>query len=144
MLTSSIRVTQIATGEVDYRVATISIENNTLSIQLSTLDAILAWHGSLHIPLEHISGARVENQPAWDHLWRKIIGTNAPGLKMAGTFWIDGGLAFVDYSSGDNCVVIDTAHETYKHIIVQPDAGADAAAIAAEINTTIATATVSH
>ena len=114
--------------------ARIVIESNTIGIQLSTMDKIWAVNGSLQIPLAHVSLAHVEDEDGWNHLWRKIIGTSAPGLKMAGTFFLDGGLAFLDYSDGRNCLVLDTQHERYNKIVIQPDRDQDPDALAAEIN----------
>jgi hypothetical protein len=114
--------------------ARISIESNTIGINLSAMDKVWAVHGSLQIPLAHVTLARVEDENGWSHLWRKIIGTNAPGLKMAGTFFVQGGLAFLDYSDGRNCLVLETQHERYRYVIVQPDRDQDPDALAAEIN----------
>lgn len=114
--------------------ARIAIESNNVQVQLSTVDKVWSMHGSLTIPLAHITLARVEDENGWQHLWRKVIGTNAPGLKMAGTFYLPGGLAFLDYADGKNCLVLETQHESYKHVIVQPDRDQDPDAIAAEIN----------
>ncbi|MBC5810828.1 MAG: hypothetical protein GIW95_08275 [Candidatus Eremiobacteraeota bacterium] len=96
-------------------------------------------HGSLEIPFAHIRDARVQDENGWSHLWGKIAGTNAPGFKMAGTFWFDGGLAFLNYSDGRNCVVITTNHETYKTLIVQLEDDQDPAAIVAEIKRRLST-----
>lgn len=114
--------------------ARIAIESNNVQVQLSTLDKVWAIHGSLTIPLAHITLARVEDESGWQHLWRKVIGTNAPGFKMAGTFYLQGGLAFLDYGDGKNCLVLQTQHETYKSVILQLDRDQDPDAIAAEIN----------
>ena len=114
--------------------ARIAIESNNVQLQLSTVDKVWAIHGSLSIPLAHITLARVEDENGWQHLWRKVIGTNAPGLKMAGTFFLPGGLAFLDYADGNNCLVLETQHETFARVIVQPDRDQDPDAIAAEIN----------
>lgn len=114
--------------------ARIAIESNSVQIQLSTLDKVWSIHGSLTIPLAHVTLARVEDENGWQHLWNKVIGTNAPGWKMAGTFFMPGGLAFLDYSSGENCLVLETQHETYKYVIVQVDRDQNPDALAAEIN----------
>jgi len=68
----------------------------------------------------------------WQFWWRKIIGTSAPGLETAGTFFANGGLAFLDFGTGRNCVVLETQHERYKLVIVQTDDDPDS--VAAEIN----------
>jgi hypothetical protein len=114
--------------------ARIAIESNNVQIQLSTMDKVWAIHGSLTVPLAHITLARVEDENGWPHLWRKVMGTNAPGFKMAGTFYLPGGMAFLDYADGKNCLVLETQHETYKYVILQPDRDQDPDALAAEIN----------
>lgn len=114
--------------------AKMSLESNNVQVQLSNLDKVWAFHGSLQIPLAHITSARVEDENGWTHMWRKLAGTNAPGLKMAGTFLMPGGLAFLDYGDGRSCVVIETQHERYKYVIVQLDRTENPDALVAEIN----------
>ncbi len=111
--------------------ANVTIENNSVIVQLSTMDKVWAIHGSLKIPLAHIKVARVEDESGWQY-WCRIIGKNAPGLKTAGTFFANGGLAFLDFGTGRNCVVLETQHERYKTVIVQTDDDPDR--VAAEIN----------
>jgi len=112
--------------------AQVAVENNAVTIDLSTMDKIWAVHGGLKIPLAHIKSARVEDENGWDYCWRKIAGTTAPGLKTAGTFFANGWLAFLDFETGRSCIVLETEHETYKTIIIQ--SGDDPDRIAAEIN----------
>lgn len=114
--------------------ARIAIESNNVHVQLSPMDHVWAMPGSLTIPLAHITLVRVEDENGWNHLWHKVIGTNAPGLKMAGSFFTSGGLAFLDYAGGKNCLVLETQHETYKYVIVQLDRDIDPDAFAAELN----------
>ncbi|HZZ66319.1 MAG TPA: hypothetical protein VFE17_12510 [Candidatus Baltobacteraceae bacterium] len=76
----------------------------------------------------------VEDENGWRHMWRKLAGTNIPEVKMAGTFMFPGGLAFLDYSDGRNCVVIETTQERYRYVVVQSDPDSDPDALAAEIN----------
>jgi hypothetical protein len=114
--------------------ARIAIESNNVQVQLSAMDKVWAIHGSLTIPLAHVTLARIEDEHAWQHFWRKVIGTSAPPLKMAGTFYLPGGLAFLDYADGKHCLVLETRHETYKTVIVQLDRDQDPDAIAGEVN----------
>lgn len=114
--------------------AKVSIESNAVLVTLSTTDKILAVHGSLRIPLAHVKRAQVEDESGWQQMFLKLIGTNAPGIKMAGTFYLDGGLAFLDYAGGRACLVLQTTHETYAQVIVQTDRDQDPDALAAEIN----------
>ncbi len=114
--------------------ARVAIENNNVQVQLSGADKFWGFHGSLQIPLSHVTQARVEDENGWVHMWRKIAGTAVPGVKMAGTFFMEGGLAFVDYEDGRSCLVLQTQHERYRVVIVQPDRDQDPDALAAEIN----------
>ncbi len=112
----------------------VTIESDAVQIRLSTLDKVWAIHGSLQIPLAHVTLARVEDENGWAHMWRKLAGTSAPSLKMAGTFFMPGGLAFLDYGDGKHCLVLETTHENYQQIIVQLGGDQDADQIASEIN----------
>jgi hypothetical protein len=114
--------------------ARIAIESNNVTIELSPMDKIWAVHGSLQIPLAHIVRAMVEDENGWHHFWRKLVGTDAPGMKMAGTFFLPNGLAFLDYSDGRSCLVLQTQHERYQTVIIQPDRDQDPDALAGEIN----------
>lgn len=118
--------------------AHVVLDEASVHINLSFGEMLLAAHGSVNLPYEHIAGARVESETGWNHMWRKMYGTNAPGIKMAGVFWLDGGMAFLDYKSGDNCLVIETKNESFKTVIVEPDFGEDAAALAEAINKKVA------
>jgi len=45
--------------------ATIQVTGDRLTVELSFVEKILAVHGSLHIPLAHVLGARVADENAW-------------------------------------------------------------------------------
>ena len=72
------------------------------------------------------------------HMWSRLAGTGNPGFRMAGTFAFNGGLAFLDYSTGKNCLVIETKSEKYQTIIVQPEWDEDPASLADAINKKVA------
>lgn len=119
--------------------ARIEITADCLQINLGLLDKVWAFHGSLDIPIAHIVGASVVDENGWQQLFSKLVGTNAPGLKMAGTFFVDGGLAFLDYGCGHGCIVLKTQHEHYKTVIVQPDADQNSQALVDQILARITT-----
>jgi hypothetical protein len=112
--------------------ATVSVEGGNLGIAFTTLDKILAVHGSFTIPLENVAGASVEKPPGfWDAL--KFWGTQSPWpFKMAGTFLYHGEVVFFDYQREDAVLVVDLkpGASSYKHIFVhvdEPDTPAEAA-----------------
>jgi hypothetical protein len=111
--------------------ATVSIEDATLRITLSLPDTILAVHGSFAIPLANVAGASTVKPPGFFESL-KVIGTNMPLLKLAGTFLYHGESVFFDYGEREERVlVVDLASGGYKHIFVHvdaPDTPAEAAA----------------
>jgi len=117
--------------------AQVSIDSGVLTIRLSPADKFWALHGDIHLPIEHITGAAVEDENGWHYLW-KLMGTSMPGIKVAGTFLTGGDLAFCDFGDGRNCLVLDTTHETYKKFVIELDPDQDAAQVARQVNALVA------
>ncbi|MGA7966067.1 MAG: hypothetical protein WCB49_09300 [Gammaproteobacteria bacterium] len=66
--------------------ARIELEPDRVGVLLNPLDEVLALHDSLHISYSHIVAVRHGPVPE-EALFRGIrIGTNIPGVKMAGPF----------------------------------------------------------
>lgn len=113
-------------------VAEVFIENDALSIKLSLLDRMLAFHGSLHIPLAHVTSAYVSDFEDLELQYR-LEGTNFGLIKAAGVFANPQGLIFCDVAGEGDCLVIETQGERFPHIAVQLPKGQDANALAHEI-----------
>ena len=113
--------------------ATVSVDQQNLRVELGPWDHFWAFSGSLTIPLAHVKGVVVADEGTWSRAWTKLIGTSAPGLKTAGTFFSKDGLVFCDYSSGKNCLEISVEHEFYSKLVIQLDGSADPYAVREEI-----------
>jgi hypothetical protein len=111
--------------------AEVKIEGDALTIKLSLLDQLLAFHGSFHVPLSHIVNAYVSDFEDLE-LEYEIKGTNFGLLKTAGVFADPEGLIFVDVADRD-CLVIETRGERFPKIAVQLGEGEDPNALAHEI-----------
>jgi hypothetical protein len=120
--------------------ARLSLERDSLCVELSTFDQVLSVHGSFTVPLRHVAGARTTKPPSfWESL--KVIGTNWPWGKMAGTFLYHGEAVFFDYAGNEDAVlVIDLSTGNYKHLFVHVDAPETPEAAAERINSALATA----
>jgi hypothetical protein len=120
--------------------ATATIADGTLHLELRSWDKILALHGSLHIPLAHITAA--SSGPAPPVPWfspLKLVGASIPGFMAAGTFYSgDHGLVFYDYGAGHQCLIVDLEHERYQQIVIEIDPPQDAEAMAAQLSEAIA------
>jgi hypothetical protein len=86
----------------------------------------------IEIPLTHISGVEVNHDQVsrWWHGF-KLLGTDAPGLFAAGTFYYHGELVFWDVFDTAKTVIVSLEHERYKKLIIEV---ADPAAIAQMLN----------
>jgi hypothetical protein len=111
--------------------ATVIIEGDELSIKLSLLDEALAFHGSFHIPLAHVTNAFVSNLEQLELQYR-IVGTALGHLKTAGVFADPDGIIFCDVGSGD-FLVIETRGERFPRLAVQLHDNEDPNALAHEI-----------
>jgi hypothetical protein len=116
--------------------ADVKIQNGALSVHLSLLDRMLAFHGSLHIPLEHVTNAYVSDFEDLE-LQYKLEGTNWGLVKAAGVFANPQGLIFCDVAGEGDCLVIETRGERYPRIAVQLPQGRDANVLAHDITRAI-------
>jgi hypothetical protein len=112
--------------------AQVSIENGVLNVKLSLIDELLAFHGSFHIPLAHVTNAYASDFEDLELQYR-LEGTNWGIVKTAGVFANPQGLIFCDVGGEANCLVIETRGERFARIAVQLPQGQDPNALAHEI-----------
>lgn len=112
--------------------ASVKIENGNLSIKLSLLDRVLAFHGSFEMPLSHVTNAYVSDFEDLE-LQYKLEGTNWGLIKSAGVFANPQGLIFVDLAGQGDCLVIETRGERFQRIAVQLSDDQDPNALAHQI-----------
>src|SRR5699024_9925507 len=112
--------------------ARIELEAERVSVRMTPLDEILALHGSLHLPYSHIRAVSTDPVPSpWYAGFR--IGTNIPGVKMAGTFIGGQGIVFYDFHDPKRCLTIELVHQHYKRVVVQVDKDQEPATLAVQI-----------
>lgn len=112
--------------------ARIELEPDRVSVHLNVLDEVLAMHGSLHLPYRDIR--TVAHAPVPDAWYRGFrIGTNIPGVKVAGTFFNGGDTVFYDFHDPARCLTFELTHERYQHVVVQVDKDQDPDALARQI-----------
>jgi hypothetical protein len=113
--------------------ARVFLSESTLHIELSTLDKVFSVHGSFAIPLAHVAGASTTKPPSfWASL--KIIGTNFPFGKMAGSYFYHGDAAFFDFhGTEESILVVNLTSEAYKHLYIRIEAPATPEAVATAI-----------
>ena len=97
----------------------VTVENDKLVFDVRGLDRVLAFRGRLEVPLQHVTGVRVDPEAARE--WRKVkvIGTNVPSVVTAGTFWQHHRRVFWDVHDADDVVVVGLEHESYDELIVE-------------------------
>ena len=112
--------------------ARVEIVDGTLKIELSLLDQLLSFHGSLEMPLSHVTNAFVSDFEDLE-LQNKLTGFGPGFVKMAGIFANPKGLIFCDIGGEADCLVIETRGERFPQIAVTLEGTVDANALAHEI-----------
>ncbi len=120
------------TGGARRCMADVTIEGDYLNIKLSLIDELLAFHGSFHIPLAHVTNAFVSDFENLE-LQYKLTGTSLGFLKTAGIFANPQGLIFCDVTGKGDLLVVETRGERFPRIAVQLPASEDCNALAHEI-----------
>ncbi len=100
--------------------AHVALEDDGVHISLSLADKVLAFSGSLRVPYTHV--LKVLTDPVPDAWFRGIrIGTNLPGVKVAGTFITGEGNIFYDFHNPNKCLTLELQHDRYARIVVEVD-----------------------
>ena len=98
----------------------LAVTEGKLQVNVRGADKVWALKGSLEIPLEHITGIRLDPEIAkgyW-HGWR-LPGTNLPGVITAGTYYQDGQKVFWDVHHPERALVIELRDESYHRLVVE-------------------------
>lgn len=98
----------------------VTLQGGKAVFEVEGWDKLWALRSRLEIPLEHIKGARVDDEAAkgWWH-GVKVGGTNIPGVITAGAFYTSGRFVFYDTHEPEQTIVVDLNHETYDALILQ-------------------------
>ena len=99
----------------------IHIDGDRVVFEVEGWDKMWALKSRLEIPLDHIKGARSDDEAAkgWWH-GVKLGGASLPGVITAGTFFREGRLVFYDVHKPENTIVVDLDdHEDYDQLILQ-------------------------
>jgi hypothetical protein len=98
------------------------VSDGKLQVSVRGVDKLWALKSSLDIPLEHITGVRMDPTVAkgWWHGLR-FSGTNLPGVITAGTYYTRHEKAFWDVHNPDRAIVIELRDESYDRLVVEVD-----------------------
>ena len=99
--------------------ATVTIEDDHLLIEVHGLDKLWALKSHLKIPLANVRGATVDPGIAMDYQGWRGPGTYLPGVITAGTFHQDGERIFWDVHDASKVVVIELDHESYRRLVIE-------------------------
>jgi hypothetical protein len=116
----------------------VSINGDRAIFNVEGSHKLWAIKSRIEIPLTHITGVEVNHDQVgrWWHGF-KMIGTDAPGLFAAGTFYYHGELVFWDVFDTTKTIIVALEHERYKKLIVEvADPDATAAALGTALRST--------
>jgi hypothetical protein len=101
--------------------AQVSIDGDTLVIEMEGLDKLWALKSRLAVPLANVRGATADPGIAREPNGIRAPGTHLPGVITAGTFHLDGGKVFWDVHDPARAVVIELADERYRRLVIEVD-----------------------
>jgi hypothetical protein len=116
----------------------VSIDGDRAVFTVEGMHKLWSLRSQIEIPLTHITGVEINSEQVgrWWHGF-KLIGTDAPGLFAAGTFYYHGELVFWDVFDTTKTIIVSLEHERYKKLIVEvADPDITAAAIETALRST--------
>lgn len=116
---------------------TISVSPAGLVVRIEGFDRILAFKRQIAVPLTHVAGVRIAERDArrWFRGLR-LLGTDIPGVIVAGSYFWNGRLTFWDVHDARNAIAIALRDERYAELVVEvADPAAATALIRAALET---------
>lgn len=101
--------------------ATISIDDDDLIVDVQGLDKLWALKSRLTIPLTNVRGATADPSITSEPKGWRGPGTHLPGVVVAGTFHQDGQRVFWDVHDKGKAVVIELNDDTYQRLVIEVD-----------------------
>lgn len=102
--------------------AYVRIDGTALEVKLEWIDKLLAFQGSLRMPLSHITNAYASSLEDLE-LEAKLKGVGPGFLATVGIFESPKGLVFCDIDNTLKVLVIETQGERFPVIAVSPENG---------------------
>jgi hypothetical protein len=99
--------------------AQVSIDRDTLVVEIEGADKLWALKSRLAIPLAHVRGATADPGILHEPKGIRAPGTHLPGVITAGTFYVDGERVFWDVHEAAKAIVIELSDERYARLVVQ-------------------------
>lgn len=104
------------------RVAIVEITDESLTVNVTGVDRILAFKSTITVPLAHVTEITQDaTEAAKTFHGLRVPGTAIPGVLTAGTFRKSGEWTFWDVHDPDKAVVIGLNHEHYSRLVVGVD-----------------------
>ena len=98
----------------------IRIDEDKAIFEVQGWDKLWSLRSQLEIPLSHIRGAYLDQEPAMGWFQGLMLaGTNLPNIFRAGTFYQQGELVFWDVHNPEKTIVIEMEHEKYRKLIIE-------------------------
>jgi hypothetical protein len=113
-------------------VTSVEIDGTRMHVVIEGIDKILAFKGTIDIPLDHVTGVSLHPDGTRRlHALIRAPGTWIPGVITAGSYYLaDRSWLFIDVHDADKTVRIDLDHEHYAALIIDVvDAAATVTAI---------------
>ena len=98
----------------------VSVSGDRAIFTVEGLHKLWSLKSRIEIPMSHIAAVEVNHDQVgkWWHGF-KLLGSDAPGLFAAGTFYYHGELVFWDVYDTTKTIIVSLEHERYKKLIIE-------------------------
>ena len=98
----------------------VSVSGDRAVFTVEGLHKLWSLKSRIEIPMSHITAVEANHDQVgkWWHGF-KLLGSDAPGLFAAGTFYYHGELVFWDVFDTTKTIIVSLEHERYKKLIIE-------------------------
>lgn len=97
----------------------VSVENDHFVFEILGIHKLWSFKSQITIPTKHVIKAYANKDHTNSFLGIRMPGINVPGILTAGSFMVDEGTIFCDFSNQNNLIIVELQDEKYKKLVIE-------------------------
>jgi len=97
----------------------VTKDNSNYKFEIKGFHKLWSIKSEINIPQDHILRVYKNEDKKASFLGIRMPGLHIPGVITAGSFMVDEGVIFCDFSNRDNLIIVELKDEKYSKLVIE-------------------------